>query len=1074
MRVTLSSLMVFAVFSHAAVPPSLAFEYRNPKSASAFAAQAIPAPVRFFVVPFMMNRQAFQLTQLPVENDARQSVELELAIVSDENRLTGEEIASLPPTGADINLLVEALKRPDTIAHTVRDVPTRRLVGYSIAVPERRSTKQDRCTDLLLWATAIALEFQGNGIWKRLAEVRQTWAVEHGYRRMVSKVEGPFGRLSRVELRLIRAGFTVTRLTPSELESASAERSQSQAALQKQYEKYNGVLAKIHADSSADRYRAVERFLEDHPHSTVELALDLSFRSEPGDPSIGYLAGKPTGAIIQSLSSALPIEASGFLGHLNYEGMVVEQLGAWGGAWALCIPMDPFVFYATEHLLRDPEQRGRVLTVWLCLMERQPMKMMLFMQYFFYQMYTKGDNYHSEVYRRVTDLARYLVGHVHEKTRALCDTIRDAAHRVQEHLERQEQELEWARLNHPPFSIWYVTSEVLPYSKMGGVGPVAGALPQAMNQLNARAASISLLYQSEHMRKFTADGIPIQRKPVMIGGSHVKFPVTIGAETHWCEVYECGFPAAYANDPPVYLLADPTPDGRSWTAQPYGGKNGDESRVRQARFLAEGSLRLIMRLHQADPQLFSPPGCIMGQDWMGGLISTYLKTHSTFAGDPLFRNTLAGVFVHNILYQGTFDEKLFGLLGLAEEHRHGLTYAEAHLDKEGRIVLEGHRSNMQAHRREMNLLAAGIFHADFVRTTSPTFARIIQTPEHGYGLDQILSVKAAQGRLLGLGHGYVYHDMDRPPAVMTSAEGQRLENERYMRDFLARKREAKKLLLIETGLWQNIQDQGEDLPAAVDTLIFVIVTRLDAFQKGLGLLTDADGNVYNVEQLLRQRKVRLIVQGERVPGTANDAFRAYMQRMMQKYPAQVAFFDEFHVDIRNKAWAEEIFVSRPIVGLQDLLFEGGDVFLLPSNNEPFGVTLQEAHAAGMVTVASTHGGPADQIHDLRGDMNRANGILFGTFFPALEYVRVYLKPYGPEAFFDAMLAICNVYSHSRVVFERMQLNAKMRRDRWIDVARQELHFLALLAGRSDLLLSLELPIDGSRPLVPGILTARSA
>ena len=54
---------------------------------------------------------------------------------------------------------------------------------------------------------------------------------------------------------------------------------------------------------------------------------------------------------------------------------------------------------------------------------------------------------------------------------------------------------------------------------------------------------------------------------------------------------------------------------------------------------------------------------------------------------------------------------------------------------------------------QLSFLKAGIFYASHVTTVSETYAREIQTPEFGCGLDGLLRTRAGQGRLAGILNG---------------------------------------------------------------------------------------------------------------------------------------------------------------------------------------------------------------------------------------------------------------------------------------------------------------------------------
>ncbi|MCX7995884.1 MAG: glycogen/starch synthase, partial [candidate division WOR-3 bacterium] len=96
-------------------------------------------------------------------------------------------------------------------------------------------------------------------------------------------------------------------------------------------------------------------------------------------------------------------------------------------------------------------------------------------------------------------------------------------------------------------------------------------------------------------------------------------------------------------------------------------------------------------------------------DWQTGLIPLYIKKNAL---------NLRSVFtVHNLGYQGRFPVEKFPILGLGWDY----------FTPEG-IEFYG----------DINFLKAGIIYSDAVTTVSPTYAREIQTPEFGFGLDGVL------------------------------------------------------------------------------------------------------------------------------------------------------------------------------------------------------------------------------------------------------------------------------------------------------------------------------------------------
>src|SRR5262249_2379274 len=89
-----------------------------------------------------------------------------------------------------------------------------------------------------------------------------------------------------------------------------------------------------------------------------------------------------------------------------------------------------------------------------------------------------------------------------------------------------------------------------------------------------------------------------------------------------------------------------------------------------------------------------------------------------FAWDRLFTATRSILTIHNIGHQGTFGSNVIGDTGLADAAHH---FHQGHL-----------------HDGRVNFLLTGILYANAITTVSPTYARQVQTAEHGIGLDTFL------------------------------------------------------------------------------------------------------------------------------------------------------------------------------------------------------------------------------------------------------------------------------------------------------------------------------------------------
>jgi starch synthase len=235
----------------------------------------------------------------------------------------------------------------------------------------------------------------------------------------------------------------------------------------------------------------------------------------------------------------------------------------------------------------------------------------------------------------------------------------------------------------------FITSEVVPFSKTGGLADVAGALPGALERLGVEVTVVSPLYSSVRRH-------PLEQVPNLV-------TVPLGGHNTWGAVRRSGRFHFLEHD---YFYS------RSGL---YGNGRGDYG-DNPARFvfLMRGALEYLA-------QLGKPPDVIHVHDWQTALVPLYLKT---FYSDR-FPNTKSVLTIHNLAYQGRFWKGELPMTGFGW-HRFNF------LDLE--------------YFDDLNFLKGGLVHADALTTVSPTYAHEIQRGEYGYGLDGIIRGRAASLR----------------------------------------------------------------------------------------------------------------------------------------------------------------------------------------------------------------------------------------------------------------------------------------------------------------------------------------
>jgi starch synthase len=291
-------------------------------------------------------------------------------------------------------------------------------------------------------------------------------------------------------------------------------------------------------------------------------------------------------------------------------------------------------------------------------------------------------------------------------------------------------------------NILFLSSEVAPYAKTGGLADVAGSLPGALKRLGVEVAVGLPLYRSVREGSF-------QRQMVLKGLQVPLAGQTLAGNVHATETED---------DVPVYFF-----DREDLFDRPnlYRNAEGDYyDNLERFAFFSRAALLFL----KATGMRFDLIHC---HDWQTGLVPAYLS--ALFRTDPFFSSTATLFTIHNIGYQGLFPREKLPVCGLPPEtyHPEGVEYWGA-----------------------ISLLKAGVIYSDAVTTVSPTYSREIQTSEFGLGMEGILRNKSAV--LHGILNGADYSVWD--PAIDLHIASN------YDSDHLSEKIVNKAALLKETGL----------------------------------------------------------------------------------------------------------------------------------------------------------------------------------------------------------------------------------------------------------------------------------
>ena len=243
--------------------------------------------------------------------------------------------------------------------------------------------------------------------------------------------------------------------------------------------------------------------------------------------------------------------------------------------------------------------------------------------------------------------------------------------------------------------VLYVASEALPFMASGGLGDVAGSLPQALRKRLIGCRVVMPMY----------DTIKQELKDTM------KFVTSISVPVAWRRQY-CGIFEAKA-DGVIYYLLD---NQYYFKRDTIYGHYDDAERF---AFFSRAVLEML-------PHINFRPDIIHCNDWQSALTPVYYTT--MYAKDPWYQGIKTVFTIHNIQYQGVYGKEIIGDV----------------------IGLEGDASIIE-YDGDVNFMKGAIECADKVTTVSPSYAQEILDPWYSHGLDTIL--KARSWKLQGILNG---------------------------------------------------------------------------------------------------------------------------------------------------------------------------------------------------------------------------------------------------------------------------------------------------------------------------------
>jgi len=426
--------------------------------------------------------------------------------------------------------------------------------------------------------------------------------------------------------------------------------------------------------------------------------------------------------------------------------------------------------------------------------------------------------------------------------------------------------------------ILFVASEGLPYSKTGGLADVVQALPKALVEMGHQVSVLLPRYRGNKITSTLVSSVTVSV------GDQIRFPSIAEG------VSVAGVRYFFVDDP-----------GYFEREHPYGDKSGDypdnaERFTEFSRVAIEFAKRVLL------------PDIIHCHDWQTALVPVLLRTQH--ANDPAVRSLPVLLTIHNLAYQGIFAQAALRKSGLPAN-----LYSFDALEFYNRI----------------NLLKGGLLFSDYLSTVSRRYAKEIQTPEYGAGLEGVILQRA--DRLVGILNGVDYS--------VWNPETDKFIAKNYSAQNLEGKKACKKDVL---KTFRLPADTDEDL----ERPLVGIVSRF-ADQKGFDLIAQVAGEMMN-------EHLSLVVLG-----TGQPEYENLFKLLAQTYPASVGVKIGYDDALAHKIQA------------------GADIFLMPSRYEPCGLNQMYSLRYGTVPVVRATGGLDDTIQNFDPQTQQGTGFKFDAY-----------------------------------------------------------------------------------------------
>ncbi len=424
--------------------------------------------------------------------------------------------------------------------------------------------------------------------------------------------------------------------------------------------------------------------------------------------------------------------------------------------------------------------------------------------------------------------------------------------------------------------IVHVASELFPYMKTGGLADAVAALCSSLAQNGHEVSMFLPGYRVALDHKDAAGAERKLRLKVEMADDFLSGDVRVFSPQKNLKIY--------------LICREEFFDRRT----PYGnGERDFEDNADRFIFFCKAVVEML-RLGDLQADV------VHCHDWQAALLPVLLREAERRHNVTLALKTI--FTIHNIAYQGVFPAKTFARTGLPDElnHMDGLEYYS-----------------------QINLMKGGILFSDRVTTVSPRYAKEIQTPEFGCGLDGVVQTRADD--IVGLLNG------------------------------------------VDNVVWNPAVDPILPARYSAANLAGKAVCRTELLERS-GFATDFKGPIFGmVARLTEQKGIDLVLANR-------DFFLAHDVRLVVLGSGDKRMEQELR-ELAAEAPQKVYLCAKLDEAMSHLIEAGSDFFVMPSIFEPCGLNQMYSQVYGTVPVVSRVGGLADTVTDADAEPASGTGLM---------------------------------------------------------------------------------------------------